>query len=491
MISYNFILFSGQLRGENSDLNMHKLYTCCEIVVCAKNETLISKIVLKGIASILLEHGETSSNDNSFNSNSYLTHKDNQDSISSSLKNVCKAPFVKTIHESIVDKKLVVFLFIVLHLPVFIETSSDQVFFSLVTFVKRLGPKWYLNLQHLICQNSEEDTFKFVVTQLRHYVNSILNVDTSAKSEDVRTTKSYKLWLPTICNVMQTFYFAYKNLEKSKKIEVDGKIFDCSSVDGEILLNDFQLWSSIRGTSGRSSTSRCANKFYLSDHSFMIPLKAKRELLQTISEQEMTENAQKDLQLGLKKRKPVSMEMIVVQLKIRRSHLLVDSLDEILAKKLDLKKKLKIVFEGEEGIDLGGLTKEWFMLITKQVVDKQGNIFKYEEESGFYWLKGGSKNEQKSNCFLAGALLGLAIYNSTILDLRLPSFYYRKLLSPPVKSACTDHALLGLIDAGLDDLTEIQPDVAKNLQYLLDYDGNVEQDFALNFTIELVNFLFK
>lgn len=33
----------------------------------------------------------------------------------------------------------------------------------------------------------------------------------------------------------------------------------------------------------------------------------------------------------------------------------------------DLKKKLKVTFIGEPGLDMGGLTKEWFLLLIKQI----------------------------------------------------------------------------------------------------------------------------
>ena len=40
-----------------------------------------------------------------------------------------------------------------------------------------------------------------------------------------------------------------------------------------------------------------------------------------------------------------------------------DSLKEISEKQKDLKKKLKVSFVGEPGLDMGGLTKEWFQLL--------------------------------------------------------------------------------------------------------------------------------
>jgi E3 ubiquitin-protein ligase HECTD2 len=33
----------------------------------------------------------------------------------------------------------------------------------------------------------------------------------------------------------------------------------------------------------------------------------------------------------------------------------------------DLKKKLRVTFVGEHGLDMGGLTKEWFLLLLRQI----------------------------------------------------------------------------------------------------------------------------
>lgn len=36
-------------------------------------------------------------------------------------------------------------------------------------------------------------------------------------------------------------------------------------------------------------------------------------------------------------------------------------------KRCDLKKKLRVTFVGEAGLDMGGLTKEWFLLLVRQI----------------------------------------------------------------------------------------------------------------------------
>lgn len=57
---------------------------------------------------------------------------------------------------------------------------------------------------------------------------------------------------------------------------------------------------------------------------------------------------------------------------------------------------------------------------------------------------------------LVGALIGLAIYNSVLLDVHFPLALYKKLQGLPV---------------GLDDLAELAPTVAQSLRALLDYKG--------------------
>jgi len=74
---------------------------------------------------------------------------------------------------------------------------------------------------------------------------------------------------------------------------------------------------------------------------------------------------------------------------------------------------------------------------------------------------------------LIGIILGLAIYNSIILDLRFPFVIYKKLL----KQKPT-----------LGDLKAISPGLGYSLQKLLDYQGNVEIDLDLNHQITIDRF---
>jgi len=44
---------------------------------------------------------------------------------------------------------------------------------------------------------------------------------------------------------------------------------------------------------------------------------------------------------------------------------------QIATKQKDLKKKLRVTFAGEPGLDMGGLTKEWFLLLIRDIFQVQ------------------------------------------------------------------------------------------------------------------------
>ena len=47
---------------------------------------------------------------------------------------------------------------------------------------------------------------------------------------------------------------------------------------------------------------------------------------------------------------------------------------QLMQKQQDLKKKVRVTFSGEPGLDMGGLTKEWFLLLIKEVFQPEYGI---------------------------------------------------------------------------------------------------------------------
>ena len=69
---------------------------------------------------------------------------------------------------------------------------------------------------------------------------------------------------------------------------------------------------------------------------------------------------------------------------------------------------------------------------------------------------------------LVGILIGLAIYNSHILEFRFPLVTYKKLLQ---------------LSPTLADLKGVSPGVYQSFQQLLTYDGDIKEHFDLTFQV--------
>uniref|UniRef100_A0A8C4Z4W8 HECT and RLD domain containing E3 ubiquitin protein ligase 4 n=1 Tax=Gadus morhua TaxID=8049 RepID=A0A8C4Z4W8_GADMO len=159
---------------------------------------------------------------------------------------------------------------------------------------------------------------------------------------------------------------------------------------------------------------------------------------------------------------------------VRRENIVEDTMEVLRkSKNVDYKKPLKVIFVGEEAVDAGGVRKEFFLLIMRELLDPKYGMFRYHEESRLIWFS--NKTFEDIDLFhLIGVVCGLAIYNLTIVELSFPVALYKKLLKR---------------NPTLDDLKEMMPDVGRSLQHLLDYtEDDLEDTFCLNFTVTEENF---
>lgn len=82
-------------------------------------------------------------------------------------------------------------------------------------------------------------------------------------------------------------------------------------------------------------------------------------------------------------------------------------------------------------------------------------------------------------------MTGLAIYNSTILDIAFPPFVFKKLLaSTPGTTNVTPSTPRLAHSSSLEDLAELHPTLAHGLSQLLEYTGDVQQTFCRDFVVE-------
>ncbi|KAG0439326.1 Ubiquitin-protein ligase E3A [Dictyocoela muelleri] len=189
----------------------------------------------------------------------------------------------------------------------------------------------------------------------------------------------------------------------------------------------------------------------------------------------------------------------------------------------EFKKQMRIVFENEEGIDSGGMTKEFFQLLSEDIInDRHSFVIKNnflwintslctcnykenrvteikslnfkEQKYNFKEQKYNKNNDQtkiyheketeqkiykfcRKNYFKAiGRLLGISLYNDMVLNLPFPTFLFKIILNKK-----TD----------INDLLEIEPEIYNSLQKLKTLDSqsleNLDLRFSVDFEVNVCN----
>lgn len=160
-----------------------------------------------------------------------------------------------------------------------------------------------------------------------------------------------------------------------------------------------------------------------------------------------------------------------LRLKVRRDHIIDDALVRLemiaMENPADLKKQLYVEFEGEQGVDEGGVSKEFFQLVVEEIFNPDIGMFTYDERTRLFWFNP-SSFENEGQYTLIGIVLGLAIYNNCILDVHFPMVVYRKLMGKK---------------GTFRDLADANPVLHQSLKELLEYEGSVEEDMMITFQI--------
>lgn len=136
---------------------------------------------------------------------------------------------------------------------------------------------------------------------------------------------------------------------------------------------------------------------------------------------------------------------------------------------IDLTKQIKITFKNEEGIDSGGIRKEYFQLISENILE---DIDLFVDKSNVLWINGNADDERLEDYIIIGKIIGIALYNDVILNIPFPKLFFTKLLGK---------------DVDYDDLNEIEPELYRSLNNLkLCTDEEIEQQ-ELSFMVPYNN----
>lgn len=229
---------------------------------------------------------------------------------------------------------------------------------------------------------------------------------------------------------------------------------------------------------------------------FLLDAEAKRRLLSFDSKVRMESAMQELVAQTYRQGLPVETTFEqLLQFRVRREHLLSDFCGQLWwrlqHKPTCLCLPLSVEFTGELGVDAGGLRKECLQLVLRQLYERTSLFFELEDLPSLVWFRptteyfdrGFDPRDSKPSSDLelqsedwvdhlpeiAGAIVGLAVFNGIYLDLRVHPLIYRFLAQKKVTTS-------------FEDLLVLQPTLHRSLTSLRKADV---QNLGLSWSVRL------
>ncbi|KAI7868442.1 hypothetical protein BDF14DRAFT_1966647 [Spinellus fusiger] len=146
-------------------------------------------------------------------------------------------------------------------------------------------------------------------------------------------------------------------------------------------------------------------------------------------------------------------------IKVRRDHIFEDAYAEVMRQSpADLKKRLMIKFDGEDGLDYGGLSREFFFLLSHEMFNPFYCLFEYSAHDN-YTLQinphSGINPEHLNYFRFIGRVVGLSIFHRRFLDAFFIVSFYKMILNKKV---------------AVVDMESVDADFYRSLKWILDND---------------------
>lgn len=139
---------------------------------------------------------------------------------------------------------------------------------------------------------------------------------------------------------------------------------------------------------------------------------------------------------------------------VRRTHIFEDSYYEIMRHTpTDLKKRLLIKFAGEDGLDYGGLSREFFFLLSHEMFNPVYCLFEYSAHDNYTLQINPRSNvnpEHLSYFKFIGRVAGLAVFHQRFLDSFFIPAFYKMILQKKIT---------------LQDMESVDADLYRSLQW--------------------------
>ncbi|XP_041978568.1 E3 ubiquitin-protein ligase SMURF2-like [Aricia agestis] len=142
----------------------------------------------------------------------------------------------------------------------------------------------------------------------------------------------------------------------------------------------------------------------------------------------------------------------------------------------ELRKRLLVKFRGEEGLDYGGVAREWLHLLGRELFNPHYGLFQYANSGDDrYALQinadSGINPEHLSYFHFAGRILGVALFHGHQLDAAFTAPFYKQLLGRPIT---------------LRDIRDVDPELHRSLSWMLE--NSIAGVIDTTFSVECSSF---
>lgn len=127
-----------------------------------------------------------------------------------------------------------------------------------------------------------------------------------------------------------------------------------------------------------------------------------------------------------------------VQISVRRPHLLQDSVDAVMSlSREDMRKRWRFHFLNEPGVEAGGLTREWFQLVSEQIFDPDSGLWLSSNQNQMCMTINQASGISCPDDHLIyfrflGRVMGRALFDRQLINGHMVRHMYKHLLGWPI-----------------------------------------------------------
>lgn len=125
-----------------------------------------------------------------------------------------------------------------------------------------------------------------------------------------------------------------------------------------------------------------------------------------------------------------------IKISVSRQTLFEDSFNQIMRlQPYELRRRLYIIFRGEEGLDYGGVAREWFFLVSHEVLNPMYCLFEYANKNNYSLQINPASSVNPDHLLyfrFVGRFIAMALYHGKFIYSGFTLPFYKRMLSKPL-----------------------------------------------------------